>query len=153
MSGTFAVQCLCGSVRLDLHGQPAARAHCHCHSCRDFYGTSMLSATAWTIEGARLGGSGTSTFRHPTKQLSRTFCAACGDTMFGTNRLGMRVVPNSLVARTAGGTLPEHFRPTMHLFYRQRIIDVTDTLVKFLDGWEGPEYKVPASTNAYIDSR
>lgn len=148
MSKKLAVQCLCGSVRLDLLGQPAARANCHCQSCRDFYATSMLSATAWHVEATTLNGSGTITFHHPKKQLSRTFCSSCGDTVFGTNRLGMRVVPNSLVARALGGVLPEHFQPTMHLFYRQRIIDVTDALTKYLDGWDGPEYKhrdLPAS--------
>lgn len=109
----------------------------------------MLSATAWNVEAAKLNGSEAITFPHPTKQLSRTFCSSCGDTVFGTNRLGMRVVPNGLVARATGGILPEHFQPTMHLFYRQRIIDVTDTLTKFLDGWDGSEYKAPGSTNVY----
>lgn len=101
----------------------------------------MLSATAWSVDAVALTGSVVATFRHPTKQLSRTFCTACGDTLFGKNRLGMYVVPNSLVARAAGGILPEHFQPTMHLFYQQRVIDVNDTLIKFLDGWDGPEYK------------
>lgn len=106
----------------------------------------MLSATAWQVEAATLGGSQAVTFRHPSKQLSRVFCPSCGDTVFGTNRLGMRVVPNSLVARANSGILPERFQPTMHLFYRQRIIDVADALTKFLDGWDGPEYEAPAST-------
>ena len=61
--------------------------------------------------------------------------------MFGTNRLGMRVVPNSLLARSTGGVLPQHFESTMHLFYRHRVIDVSDPLVKFSDGWDGPAYE------------
>jgi hypothetical protein len=138
MSGTLAVQCLCGSVHLELLGQPTARANCHCQSCRDFYGTSMLSATAWTAESVTHSGRQAATFHHPTKQLARTFCTACGETVFGTNRLGMKVVPNSLVARAAEGILPEQFQPTMHLFYRHRVIDVNDTLIKYLDGWDGP---------------
>ena len=28
--------------------------------------------------------------------------------------------------------------PAMHLFYRQRVIDVVDALPKYLDGWDGP---------------
>ncbi len=34
----------------------------------------------------------------------------------GTITIGMRVLPNSLVARAAGGELPETLRPTLHLF-------------------------------------
>jgi hypothetical protein len=77
--------------------------------------------------------------------MSKTFCVNCGDTLFGTNRLGMRVVPNSIVARAAGGSLPEDWSPTMRLFYRYRTIDVADGLTKYLEGWDGPEYKVPGS--------
>ena len=37
-----------------------------------------------------------------------------------------------------GGQLPGGLRPTMHLFYRHRVIDVVDALPKFLDGWNRP---------------
>jgi hypothetical protein len=141
MTEATSIQCLCGAVHFELHGEPAARANCHCQSCRDFYGTSILSATAWNVHALTLSRGKVIAFAHPTKQLSRAFCPNCGETIFGTNRLGMRVVPNSLVARASGGVLPEHFQPTMHLFYRQRVMDVADALTKFLDGWDGPKYK------------
>lgn len=46
-------------------------------------------------------------FGHPTKQLSKTFCSKCGETMFGINRLGMLVIPNSLVSQSVGDVLPK----------------------------------------------
>ncbi|WP_176057492.1 GFA family protein [Paraburkholderia sp. BCC1876] len=138
MSVPNALQCLCGTIRIELSGEPVARANCHCGSCRDFYGTSMLSATAWPAEQVTVTRGSVSTFRHPAKQLTRAFCAACGEIVFGTNRLGMRVLPNSLVARAAGGELPEALRPTLHLFYRHRLVEVQDELPKYLDGWDGP---------------
>jgi hypothetical protein len=98
----------------------------------------MLLATAWIAGSVTHSGPKAASFHHPKKQLACTFCTACGETVFGTNRLGMKVVPNSLVARAAEGILPEQFQPTMHLFYRHRIIDVNDTLIKYLDGWDGP---------------
>jgi hypothetical protein len=58
--------------------------------------------------------------------------------VFGTNRLGMRVVPNALVARAADGKLDANLAPTMHMFYGQRVVDVLDDLPKYLDGWNGP---------------
>lgn len=142
MTRTQSVRCLCGAVTVTLRGEPAARANCHCATCRDFYGTAMLSATAWQPEQVSVAG-GDATFRHPSKTMSRTWCAACGEIVFGTNRLGMRVVPNSVTARAHGGQLPAAWQPTMHLFYRQRVIDVVDALPKFLDGWDGPTLDTP----------
>lgn len=141
MPESLSLQCLCGTVHLQTMGQPEARANCQCQTCRDFYGTSMLSATAWLPERISVVSGILATFVHPTKQLSRAFCPQCGETVFGTNRLGMRVVPNSLVARSAGGELPEPMRATMHLFYRHRVVDVDDDLPKYLDGWDGPTYE------------
>jgi hypothetical protein len=49
----------------------------------------------------------------------------------------MVVIPNSLFARAAGNALPAALQPTLHLFYRHRVVDVVDTLPKYLDGWDG----------------
>lgn len=132
--------CLCGTVSITLNGEPQAKANCHCGTCRDFYGTPMLSATAWLAEQVEVTRGSVSTYSHPTKKLSRAFCSACGETVFGTNRLGMRVVPNGIVARASEQELPEEMQPTMHLFYRHRTIDIQDELPKYLDGWDGPTY-------------
>ncbi|MCW3662462.1 GFA family protein [Burkholderia cenocepacia] len=137
MTRTLSARCLCGAVTVTLRGEPAARANCHCATCRDFYGTPMLSATAWPPEQVTIDG-GHATFPHPSKSMARTWCAACGEIVFGTSRLGMRVVPNSLTARAHGGPLPGDLQPTMHLFYRQRVLDVVDALPKYVDGWDGP---------------
>ncbi|WP_353191053.1 GFA family protein [Pandoraea pnomenusa] len=136
---TITVACQCGGVTLSLRGKPAARALCHCHACRDFYGSAVLAATAWSPAQVVLTGS-TRTFAHPSRKMTRRFCDACGETLHGTNRLDMCVVPNALLARANGGTLPAELQPAMHLFYRHRTLDVHDALPKYLDGWDGPLY-------------
>lgn len=100
----------------------------------------MFSATAWEADAVRVEAGVALTFSHPEKQLTKTFCGVCGDAVFGTNRLGMRVVPNALVARATDGVLDAALAPTLHLFYRQRVVDVSDDLPKYLDGWDGPTY-------------
>ncbi|VVE30955.1 aldehyde-activating protein [Pandoraea pneumonica] len=122
---------------MHLHGAPAARANCHCNACRDFYGAPVLAATAWSPEQVGVDGA-TQVFAHPSRSLTRRFCPQCGETMHGTNRLDMCVVPNALLARAHDGKLPAELQPTMHLFYRHRVLDVRDALPKYLDGWDGP---------------
>ncbi|WP_059415111.1 GFA family protein [Cupriavidus basilensis] len=135
--------CLCGQVQLRIAGEPVARANCHCQACRDFYATPVFAATAWEPAQVTIahGAGHVATYHHATRALQRQFCRHCGETLFGINRLGMSVVPNSLFARAAGGTLPEALQPAMHLFYRHRVVDVADDLPKYLDDWDGPLHK------------
>ncbi|CAB3769203.1 hypothetical protein LMG29660_06299 [Burkholderia puraquae] len=102
MTRTHSASCLCGTVAVTLHGEPAARANGHCATGCDCYGTPMRPATAWPPEQVAVEG-GHATFPHPAKPMSRTCCASCGEFVFGTHRPGMRVVPNSWPrVRTAG---------------------------------------------------
>ncbi|ODP33126.1 GFA family protein [Pandoraea sp. ISTKB] len=140
MTMSLRLNCLCGKVSVELNGEPVARANCHCASCREFYGTPVFSATAWQADSVRIEDGVGQTFKHPEKQMTKTFCDVCAEVVFGTNRLGMRVVPNALIARETGGKPHASLAPTMHLFYRQRVVDVSDDLPKYLDGWDGPTY-------------
>lgn len=142
------LKCGCGAVELQIIGSPAACAYCHCDSCRDFYGLPMLSATAWKRESVQLvnGAELVGEFAHPAKQMRRYFCTTCGETLFGTNRLGMAVVGTSLIARSFNGSLPAHYRPTSHLFYAYREIDIEDSLPKYLEGRTGLLFQKLASS-------
>lgn len=125
---SIRVACLCGNVAIELGGEPVARANCHCSSCRDFYGVTVFSATAWEASSVQMASFDARSFSHPHKQLKKTFCATCGEVVFGTNRLCMRVVPNAMLARAGGGWLDVAMAPTMHLYYRQRVVEVRDEL-------------------------
>jgi len=70
--------------------------------------------------------------------MQKYFCLSCGETLFGTNRLGMAVIGTPLIERAFGWQLPAEFRPTFHLFYAQRELDVEDALPKYLEGRNGP---------------
>lgn len=117
-----------------------ARAYCHCSSCRDFYDLPVLSATAWERDAVRIikGQEFIGEFKHPTKQMSSKFCASCGTTVLGTNRLDLVVIRTSLIAKGMGGVLPDGLAPEFHLFYAHRGVDIDDGLPKYLEGWDGP---------------
>lgn len=135
---TWQLQCDCGQVRLEVRGQPVARAYCHCRDCREFYGLPLLAATAWRREDVhvRQGAQRIYEFKHPTKAMTRAFCRDCGQTVYGSNRLGFVVIRNTLFARETG-VMPEALEPQLHLFYRQREVEVDDVLPKYLDGRNG----------------
>jgi hypothetical protein len=136
----LVLNCSCGGVELHIAGSPAVCAYCHCTSCRDFYGLPVLAATAWKNENVQVvkGCDQIGKYQHPTKQMQRYFCSACGETVFGTNRLGLTVVRTSRLARSSDGSLPADFHPKFHLFYGSRELDVSDELPKYLEERGGP---------------
>lgn len=134
------LRCDCGAVVMQLSGEPVARAICHCHACRDLYGSMLLAATAWQPEQLVHLGDPTALldYAHPTRDMRRVSCRHCGELVHGRNRLGMGVIPNARFARHHDGELPTRLAPTMHLFYAARTMDTTDALPKYLQGWDGP---------------
>jgi hypothetical protein len=134
----YRMYCDCESVTFVTEGEPAAKAYCHCEDCREFYSTPILAATAWHKDAlAVIGGEASiSKHQHPHKQLTKFFCVICGDTLFGANRLGMYVVPNKQLYRALDGAA-DSMRPEFHLFYRHRVVEIADSLPKYLDGRSG----------------
>jgi hypothetical protein len=80
--------------------------------------------------------------------MQRHFCLACGETMYGVNRLGLNVVRTSLLARASRGKLPAEFTPRFHLFYTYRELDIDDELPKYMEGWSGPLFSEHDSPQA-----
>jgi hypothetical protein len=136
------LRCDCGAVVMAIAGEPVARAICHCHACRDLYGSTLLEATAWMPEQVVHQGDPAALldYAHPVRDMRRYSCRHCGELVHGRNRLGMIVIPNARFARHHGGQLPERLMPAMHLFYASRSFDIADELPKYLEGWDGPLY-------------
>ena len=76
-------------------------------------------------------------FQHPQKQMKRVFCSECGETLFYTNSLGWRIVPQLLIKKCLG-LLPDEFKSDKHIFYEQRVTDIDDNLPKHLQGSNSP---------------
>ena len=139
----FCLRCDCGAIVMELRGEPAARAICHCNACRELYGSIVLAATAWAAEQVTHLGDPAALldYAHPRRQMRRYNCRQCGELVHGRNRLGMVVVPNARFTRQHDGQLPAALKPTLHMFYDDRAFDVLDDLPKYLQGWDGPRYR------------
>ena len=139
---TYDLSCDCQAVRVRLTGEPVVRAFCHCTHCRDLNNVAVNALTAWRKDALSVlaGEDELMGFQLPSVEtpLQRHFCRQCGATVFGVNRFDLRVVSQSLFRKQRQGQLPEELRPTRHIFYRNRTLDVADELPKFLDGTDGP---------------
>ncbi|WP_348767771.1 GFA family protein [uncultured Salinisphaera sp.] len=135
MSKTYELSCDCGHVTMTAYDQPKLSLHCHCGSCRDLYNVDVLSAAGWAHENVELPDQ-SRLFVHKVegKQMTRYGCPKCGLTMYGVHKPGIPVIPHGLFRKANGGKLPDEIAPTLHLFYRERVLDIDDGLEKCEDG-------------------
>lgn len=135
MSETYELSCDCGHLKMTAKGEPKLSLYCHCGSCRELYNADMLSATGWAHESVDLPDE-SSMFVHKMdgKEMTRYGCPKCGMTMYGIHKPGIPVIPHALFRKISGGKLPAELAPTLHLFYRDRVMDIDDDLEKSQGG-------------------
>lgn len=130
-TSTYHLSCDCGDVKIIARGEPEVSLYCHCGSCRALYGTVMLAATAWSDDKVELPGSDrVIDYKMSDRDMRRFVCKNCGVTVYGRHSPGMPVIPHSMFRKANGGELPAELAPTMHLFYRDRVLNVADDLPK-----------------------
>lgn len=83
MSGTRTARCCCGDCSIEVSGEPALNAICHCASCRRRTG----SAFGWSVyfpDANVVAKSGTLNVYEKSGDAGykRFFCARCGTTLF-----------------------------------------------------------------------
>ena len=120
--------CFCGEVQLELDGEPAVQAFCHCSSCRGWLGAPIHAATLWPAASVRVvKGADNLGLIKRTEASHRQFCKSCGSpVLVGHPAIGMVDVP----AGTIGGFA---FKPTLHVHYGEKVLAVRDGLPKFRD--------------------
>ena len=94
--------CLCGAIRYSFGAWDDA-GFCHCTRCRRFTGGAAAAWAALPAGALRLEAG------EPRVHAGRSFCAACGSSLFWSTAAGeLRVLLASL-------DRPERIRPTVHL--------------------------------------
>lgn len=131
MSDTYELSCDCGHVSMTAHGRPELSLYCHCGSCRALYSVDVLSATGWAPENVDLPDeSSLFAYRMEGKEMTRYGCPSCGMIMYGVHRPGIPVIPHGVFRKANNGELPDALKPSLHLFYGERVVDVDDDLTK-----------------------
>jgi hypothetical protein len=125
---TRTSSCFCGAVEVELAGEPAAQAYCHCSSCRGWLGAPIHAATLWPTPKVNVlrGADRLAVFKK-TEASHRHFCTACGaPVLIRHPALGMTDVP-------AGSIAGFVFQPAIHVNYGEKVLAVRDGLQKFKD--------------------
>ena len=125
---THKGQCFCGSVQLEVAGEPAAMGYCHCRSCRSWSGGPVNAFSLWQPEAVQItsGADHVASFQK-TENSRRQYCTKCGGHLMTKHpRLGLVDV---FVA-----TIPTlKFIPGVHVNYAETVLPMKDGLPKLKD--------------------
>ena len=128
MAETRKSGCACGAVQLEISGDPAVQAYCHCSSCRGWLGAPIHAASLWPSPSVRVvKGADKLGMYKKTEASHRQFCTACGTpVLVGHPGMGMTDIPAGSVAGLA-------YQPALHVHYGEKVLAVRDGLPKFKD--------------------
>ncbi len=121
-------RCMCGAIALELSGEPAVQAFCHCESCRGGLGAPVHAASLWPAASVKItkGAEQLGTYKR-TEASHRKFCTRCGTPVLVEHpALGMVDVPAGRVEGLA-------YKPGLHVNYGEKVMSVKDGLPKFKD--------------------
>lgn len=133
----YRASCHCGSVRYEVSADPVDAKLCHCTTCRKLHGAPMQWAAIFHKRHVRLTR-GFEHLRFYSSALDRpersppckVSCALCGTPIADEGRRMWLAFP-TLFDFGAERRVPEPFRPTCHIFYGQRVVEMNDGLPKW----------------------
>lgn len=139
----YRARCHCGSVRYEAGADPVDAKLCHCIDCQTLHGAPMQWAAIFHKKDIRFV-TGVDRLRFYNSALNRparilpckVACASCG-TLIADEGRNMWLAFPTLFDFGVPPEVPAAFRPTCHIFYGMRVMDVADELLK----WSGHKEK------------
>lgn len=135
----YRAACYCGSVRYEVSADPVEAKVCHCLACQKLHGAPMQWAAIFHKHHVRLtaGLEHLQFFNSEEGLLARILpckvsCGRCGGRIADEGRRMWLAFP-SLFDFGHPPEVPDSFKPTCHIFYAMRVVDVLDGLPK----WSG----------------
>jgi hypothetical protein len=125
---THKGECFCGTVRVEVSGEPEAMGYCHCRSCRSWSGGPVNAFTLWKPDAVRItGGAEHVGMFQKTAASQRQYCKKCGGHLMTAHQ------PLGLIDVFAA-TLPTlTFSPAVHVNYAETVLPMHDGLQKLKD--------------------
>ena len=120
--------CFCGSVEIEVSGEPEGMGYCHCASCRSWSAGPVNAFTLWQPASVRVtkGAEWLRGFAKTPTSL-RQFCSKCGGHI-------MTTLPDLGLIDVFAATIPSLvFVPGVHLNYAETVLPMKDGLPKLHD--------------------
>jgi hypothetical protein len=120
--------CFCGSIEVEMTGEPVVMGYCHCRSCRSWSGGPVNALTLWKAEAVRVtkGEEHLATFDKGGFS-QRQFCRLCGGHVMARH-------PSVGLIDVFAAMLPDMpFLPSVHVHYAQTVLPMKDGLPKYRD--------------------
>jgi hypothetical protein len=76
---TYAGECFCGAVRIEVSGEPEAMGYCHCRSCRSWSCVPVNAFSLWKPDAVKVTAGAEHIGMHQKTPVSqRQYCTKCG---------------------------------------------------------------------------
>ena len=133
----YHARCHCGSVSYGVSAEPVDAKICHCVMCQKLHGAPMQWAAIFHKRDVRFSA-GIDHLRFFNGALNRperilpckVSCGLCGTPIADEGRNMWLAFP-SLFDFGTSLQIPQAFRPTCHIFYASRVLDMNDGLPKW----------------------
>jgi hypothetical protein len=125
---THKGECSCGSVKIEVVGEPEGMGYCHCQFCRSWSAAPVNAFTLWKTDAVRVTGGAdhVATFQK-TPRSQRQYCKTCGGHV-------MTVHPAWRLIDVYAAIIPTlKFIPGVHVNYAETVLPMRDGLPKLRD--------------------
>ena len=120
-------ECFCGSVEVEVQGEPAVMAICHCKICRSWSAAPINGASLWSPENFKItkGEEFIKSFAK-VEGHDRKWCGKCGGHVYVDHRTTYGKI--DVYASILKGF---DYKPNFHVNYESTILPIKDALPKF----------------------
>jgi hypothetical protein len=135
----YRAACFCGGVQYEVSAEPVDAKLCHCRACQILHGAPMQWAAIFHKQHVRFTAGldhlhffNSARGMHDRILPCKVRCNRCGTLIADEGRRMWLAFP-TLFDFGQGAETPDSFKPSCHIFYGQRVIDIRDHLPK----WSG----------------
>lgn len=133
----YWARCHCSAVRYEVRADPIDAKLCHCSDCRMLHGAPVQWTAIFHKEDVRLVAGvehlrfyNSAFNRHERLMPCKVACALCGTPIADEGRNMWLAFP-TLFDFGVPPEVPKAFRPSCHIFYSMRVMDIVDALPKW----------------------
>jgi len=135
----YKASCFCNAVKYETQSDPVDAKICHCSGCQKLHGAPMQWAAIFHKRDIRITRGienlhfyNSESQKHHRILPCKVSCSLCRSLIADEGRNMWLAFPSLFdFGETGALNVPEKFKPTCHIFYSARVIDIHDNLPKW----------------------